>query len=86
MSKIDLSKFGLAREAMGNAEPEKPKKKKKVQGRCEDCEFYETDDDGTYYCSVSLDEDEMAEFLSRNTGRCPYYRYYDEYKSVQKQN
>ena len=56
-------------------------------GRCEDCEFYDYDEEwDEYICSVSLDEDEMIDFLGRNTGRCPYYRYYDEYKSVRKQN
>lgn len=54
--------------------------------RCEDCEFYDYDEDwDAYVCRVSLDEDEMIEFLAGHTGRCPYYRYYDEYKSVHKQ-
>lgn len=54
--------------------------------RCEDCEFYDYDEDwDAYVCRVSLDEDEMSEFLTGRTGRCPYYRYYDEYKSVHKQ-
>jgi hypothetical protein len=34
---------------------------------------------------VSLDEDEMSSFVSGQTVRCPYYRYYDGYKSVHKQ-
>jgi hypothetical protein len=34
---------------------------------------------------MSLDEDEMIDFLGGNTRTCPYYRYYDEYKSVHKQ-
>lgn len=56
-------------------------------GRCEDCEFYDYDEEwDEYVCSISLDEDEMIDFLGKNTGRCPYYRYYDEYKSVRKQN
>lgn len=54
--------------------------------RCEDCEFYDYDlDVDAYVCQVALDEDEMAMFLSGHTGRCPYYRFYDEYKSVHKQ-
>lgn len=66
-------------------------KKRKEAGthsapRCEDCEFYDYDEDvDAYVCQVSLDEDEMAAFVARQTGRCPYYRYYDEYKSVHKQ-
>ena len=39
-----------------------------------------------YVCDISLDEDEMADFIYGQTRNCPYYRYYDEYKSVQKQN
>ena len=37
-------------------------------------------------CDVRLDQDEMGCFLSGTNRGCPYYRYYDEYKSVQKQN
>ncbi len=54
--------------------------------RCEDCEFYDYDEElDAYVCDMSLDEDEMISFLAGNTARCPYYRYYDEYKSVHKQ-
>lgn len=60
--------------------------KKQTVGRCEDCEFYDYDEDvEAYVCQVNLDEDEMISFVSGQTGRCPYYRYYDEYKSVHKQ-
>jgi hypothetical protein len=59
----------------------------KNQGSCESCEFFDYDEEwDEYVCSISLDEDEMIDFLGRNTGRCPYYRFYDEYKSVRKQN
>ena len=55
-------------------------------GRCDSCEFYDYDEQwDEYICTLSLDEDEMVNFLSGNTGHCPYYRYYDEYKSVHKQ-
>ena len=61
-------------------------KKKPTVGRCEDCEFYDYDEEwGEYVCAMSLDEDEMIDFLGGNTKGCPYYRYYDEYKSVHKQ-
>ena len=54
--------------------------------RCEECEFYDYDEDmDAYVCQVSLDEDEMISFVSGHTSRCPYFRYYDEYKSVHKQ-
>ena len=59
---------------------------KKPDARCEDCEFYDYDENWeTFTCRVSLDEDEMGRFTSGQTGRCPYFRYYDEYKSVHKQ-
>lgn len=53
---------------------------------CESCEFYDYDEElDAYVCDLSLDEDEMIKFLSKNTRSCPYYRFYDEYKSVHKQ-
>ncbi len=53
---------------------------------CEDCVFYDYDEEyETYSCQMNLDEDEMVHFLSGKHFSCPYYRYYDEYKSVQKQ-
>ena len=59
---------------------------KKTEGSCESCEFYEYDDyTDSYYCKLNLDEDEMSRFLGRSTGGCHYYRFYDEYKSVQRQ-
>ncbi|MCQ2414193.1 MAG: DUF6472 family protein [Clostridia bacterium] len=58
----------------------------KQPANCESCEFYDYDEDSdTYSCQLSLDEDEMVEFLAGHTRECPYYRYYDEYKSVHKQ-
>ena len=54
---------------------------------CEQCEFYDYDEQtDSYSCFVSLDQDEMAEFVGKSRFRCPYFRFYDEYKSVQKQN
>ena len=58
----------------------------KTTSNCESCEFYVYDEyTEEYSCSLSLDEDEMTDFLGRNTTECHYYRYYDEYKSVNKQ-
>lgn len=58
----------------------------KRKSNCESCEFYQYDDyTDSYSCSLSLDEDEMASFVSGLTRDCKYYRYYDEYKSVEKQ-
>ena len=63
------------------------KEAKKQVSSCEDCVFYDYDEDfDTYSCQMNLDQDEMAHFLYGHTQSCPYYRYYDEYKSVQKQN
>ena len=59
---------------------------KKSASCCESCEFYDYDEfTEEYSCSLSLDEDEMLDFLGGNSGGCKYYRYYDEYKSVNKQ-
>ena len=62
-------------------------KDKKQISNCESCVFYDYDEDfESYVCTVNLDQDEMGSFLSGQTRHCPYYRFYDEYKSVQKQN
>ena len=59
---------------------------KKRASSCDDCVFYDYDEDyDSYECQMNLDEDEMVRFLSGRTQSCPYYRFYDEYKSVQKQ-
>ena len=61
------------------------KEAKKV-ANCESCEFYDYDEYyEEYSCMMRLDEDEMNRFLTGNTASCPYYRFYDEYKSVHKQ-
>lgn len=56
-------------------------------GNCDSCVYYDLiDDDGTYGCTMDLDEDEMVQYLTGRSAACPYYRFYDEYKSVQHQN
>lgn len=58
----------------------------KRRSSCDSCEFYDYDEyTDSYSCSLSLDEDEMVEYMSGLTNDCKYYRYYDEYKSVHKQ-
>ncbi len=53
---------------------------------CESCEYYDYDEyTDSYSCALSLDEDEMSLFLSGQMRECKYYKFYDEYKSVQKQ-
>ena len=59
----------------------------KKQTNCETCVYYDYDDElDDYVCTVSLDEDEAVDFLSGRNNSCPYYNYYNEYKSVRKQN
>ena len=53
---------------------------------CEFCAHFVSDEEFGDYCSINLDEDEMARFLTQNTSQCHYFRLYDEYKIVQKQN
>ena len=60
-------------------------------GGCESCEFFEEGDDEIGDgCALNLDEDEYVAYVvtagGRSGGRCPYYRLYDEYKTVRKQN
>ena len=59
---------------------------KRKPSSCESCEFYDYDEyTDSYGCTLSLDEDEMGDFLSGNTRACKYYKFDDEYKSVEKQ-
>lgn len=63
------------------------KKKKEMQVSCDSCVYYDViDEDGTLGCVVDIDEDEMVRERTDPHSACPYYRFYDEYKSVQKQN
>lgn len=66
---MDFSKYGIKRE-----------------GSCESCEYYTYDEyTDSYSCNLSLDEDEMGDFLGGMTRGCPYYKFYDEYTSVRRQ-
>ena len=54
--------------------------------KCEDCLYYEYDDEyGFYVCDMDLDEDETAQFIGGRFQNCPYYRPGDEYTIVRKQ-
>lgn len=58
-----------------------------MKSNCENCSNYVYDsEDDCYYCEAELDEDEMSRFLTRRTSECPYFRFYDEYGIVRKQN
>lgn len=54
--------------------------------KCEDCMYMDTDEFGFTYCRMELDEDESVRFARGDVGGCPYYKYYDEYTMVRKQN
>lgn len=56
------------------------------QNNCEYCSNYEYDEDYDYYvCTMNLDEDEMARFITNTFDHCPYFSMNDEYKIVRKQ-
>ncbi len=66
---------------------ETKKTPKGPESRCETCVYFDYDEFyGEEVCRADLDEDESVDFMVGRTNRCPLYRYYDEYKSVQKQN
>ncbi|MEE1017938.1 MAG: DUF6472 family protein [Acutalibacteraceae bacterium] len=53
---------------------------------CEKCAYFDYDDEvGDYVCGAYLDEDELYRYMSSGK-KCPYFRPYDEYKIVQRQN
>jgi hypothetical protein len=61
--------------------------KKQTAPNCETCTFYDYDEDyDEYYCRANLDQDDLARLGASSRAVCPYYRLYDEYKSVRKQN
>lgn len=53
--------------------------------QCESCAFFSEDESGEPFCTVDFDMDELS-VLYGGKSACPYYRFYDEYKMVQKQN
>ena len=62
-------------------------KSKKIEASCDLCAYYNIDEDtGMYVCHMDLDEDEMVNFLSGRHNSCPYFKLYDEYSIVRKQN
>lgn len=57
------------------------------QSRRDMCAYYDYDEETEQYvCEIDLDEDEMQSFLSYSTQNCPYFRFYEEYKMVERQN
>lgn len=54
---------------------------------CNFCEHLKYDDEQEdYYCDVSIDEDDLERYLSQPQSTCAYFKFYDEYKMVEKQN
>lgn len=54
---------------------------------CEYCNYLVVDEEtNEEYCSVDMDEDEFARFLSNKNETCPYFRSNDEYEVVRHQN
>ena len=54
---------------------------------CENCTYFIYDEDyEEYICYVDMDEDEMMRFMQSPSKECPYFRLYDEYGTVRKQN
>lgn len=61
-------------------------KKPQEFGSCESCEFYDYDEyTDSYVCAVNIDQDDIERLRYSKSATCPYYRFYDEYKSVHKQ-
>lgn len=58
-----------------------------MKSNCENCANYIYDDENECYCcDAALDEDEMSRFMTYRVFNCPYFRFYDEYGIVRKQN
>ena len=54
---------------------------------CESCVYFDYDEEyEDNVCTINLDEDEYVRFSQSKGKQCPYYKYYDEYKLVRKQN
>ena len=57
------------------------------KSNCEFCAHYAYDEeDDCYYCDVALDEDDIIKFYQGNTNNCNFFKLYDEYGIVRKQN
>lgn len=54
---------------------------------CEQCAYFDYDEEWEEnVCTLILDEDELARFYSSAEKKCPYFKEYDEYTMVRKQN
>lgn len=58
-----------------------------MSDKCDNCINYIYNDEYEIYeCLVNLDEDEMYNFMKGSFDNCPYFKQYDEYGLVRKQN
>lgn len=63
------------------------RKERKNASPCETCLYYDViDEAGTLGCTVDVDEDEAFRERADARNECHYYQFYDEYKTVRKQN
>ena len=61
--------------------------KQNLSTPCETCAYYDVIyDDGTMGCTIDIDEDDCYREKEGSRRGCPFYKFYDEYKTVQKQN
>ena len=57
-----------------------------IKSNCDCCNYYVYDEEyDCYECEVNLDEDEMVKFMHSSFDDCPYFKLYDEYKTVRRQ-
>ena len=71
----------------GNGKTERGEQNMYGKSNCEHCANYIYDEEyDCYICQVNLDEDEMARFMQKSCYDCHYFKLYDEYKMVEKQN
>lgn len=64
----------------------KNEQNKKPQSQCDMCAYYDYDEEwDEYVCIMNMDEDDMLKFYQSRSS-CPYFKFYDEYKIVRKQN
>lgn len=58
-----------------------------AKSNCEFCVYYQYNEYyDCYECMVNLDEDDMERFMHSSVYNCPYFKYNDDYKIVEKQN
>ena len=70
-----------------NMPVKKSQAKKSKATPCESCAYYDViDESGALGCTIDIDEDDAYRERTDSRAACPYYKFYDEYKSVQKQN